>query len=152
MATVVIQKRKRQDRCSYPIYYKDPATGRRKYYKTFQRQKDAQQAANDLRALLDTGKMSEIDKSKARLNLQSFEEVGKSLKTDWENREKRSELSIKTVEGYCYWLKYTEKMFGEKFKKSKTPLVPNDHPESDDSELADEKDIKLMQSMIEQLQ
>ena len=114
MATVVIQKRKRKNNCSYPIYYKDPATGRRKYFKTFQRQKDAQMAANDLRALLDNGEMSEIKNSKARLNLFSFEEVGDSLKNDWENRQKRSELSEKTVEGYCYWLKYTEKVFGKK--------------------------------------
>lgn len=114
MATVVIQKRKRKDHCSYPVYYKDPATGRRKYFKTFQRQKDAQKAANDLRALLDTGEMSEIKKSKARLDMLTLEEVGESLKRDWENRQKRSELSHKTLEGYCCWVNYAEKAFGKK--------------------------------------
>ena len=56
MATVLIQKRKRKNRNSYIIYFKDPVSGRRKYYKTYQKLKEAQQACNDLRTLLDSGK------------------------------------------------------------------------------------------------
>lgn len=107
MATVVIQKRHRKDRCSYLIYYKDPATGRRKYYKTFQRHRDAQIAANELRGLLDTGKTPETNKSKARLNLFSYGEIGSSLKNGWDMRQQRSELSESTVKGYRYFLDYT---------------------------------------------
>jgi len=56
MATVFIQKRKREKRNSYVVYYKNPATLTLKYFKTYMRQKDAKTAANDLRSLLDTGK------------------------------------------------------------------------------------------------
>jgi hypothetical protein len=42
--------------------------------------------------------------------------------------------------------------FGHKPKKSRPPLIAKDHPELDDSELLCEKEIKLYQSMIGQLQ
>lgn len=114
MATVVIQKRKRKDNCSYPIYYKDPATGRRKYYKTFPRQKEAQQAANDLRALLDAGKMSEVRKSKAKSALMTFREMSYLLIEDWERRVEQGEMSSKTFEDYRYWADRLNKDFGSK--------------------------------------
>ena len=62
MATVVIQKRERQNRNSYVIHYKDPSTAKTKYYKTFKRFKDAQQAANELRNLIDLGKIGYSEK------------------------------------------------------------------------------------------
>jgi integrase len=114
MATVVIQKRKRQARNSYIVYYKDPASGRRKYYRTFQRQKDAQQSANDLRALLDAGKVSEVRKSKLKLNLLSFEEVSDCLKSEWENKLEHSGLGKKTFEDYVFWVRYVGKIFGKR--------------------------------------
>jgi hypothetical protein len=49
MATVTIQKRTRRKGIRYLIYYKEPSSGRKKYYKTSIRLKDAQQVANDLR-------------------------------------------------------------------------------------------------------
>jgi hypothetical protein len=52
MATVMIQRRERKNRNSYIVYFKDPATRERKYYRTFPRMKDAQKAANDLRTLI----------------------------------------------------------------------------------------------------
>ncbi len=83
MATVGIQKRKRQNRNSYIVTYKDSA-GQRKYYKTFRKQRDAQQSANELRALLDAGKITELNKSKAKTNLLRFEEVSDLLMAKWE--------------------------------------------------------------------
>lgn len=56
MATVFIQKRMRSKGMRYPIYFRDPVTSKNKYYKTYRRLRDAQDAANDLRMLLDAGK------------------------------------------------------------------------------------------------
>ncbi len=114
MATVVIQKRKRRDYCSYPVYYKDPATGQRKYYKSFQRRKEAQQAANDLRSLLDAGRMSEVRKSKAKSTLMTFHEMSALLIEDWQKRVEQGEMSSKTFEDYRYWADRLNKDFGTK--------------------------------------
>jgi len=57
MSTVYIEKRKRKKRNSYIIYYKHPVSGENKYHKTLPKQKEAQNEANRLRALLDTGKL-----------------------------------------------------------------------------------------------
>jgi integrase len=114
MATVVIQKRRRQDRCSYPIYYRDPATGRRKYYKTFQRQKEAQQAANELRFLLDNGKIAEVKRTQKGMNLNSFEEVSESLMRVWKDRLEKSELSRSTYKGYSLRTDILQRVFGNK--------------------------------------
>ena len=48
MATVIIQKRKRKTRNSYLVSFKEPLTGKPKYYRAYQRKREAQQAANDL--------------------------------------------------------------------------------------------------------
>ena len=114
MATVVIQKRERKDRNSYIVYYKDPASGRRKYHKTFQRQKDAQQSANELRALLDTGNASAVKKSKVKLNLVNFEEVGDLLTSNWKSRLANGELREKTVEDYTYIVGAVARAFGKR--------------------------------------
>ncbi len=80
MATVIIQKRNRKKGTTYPIFFKDPMTGKKKYYKTLQRLRDAQQSANDLRMLLDAGKVAEVKNSKRKISLLTFEEVCRSLK------------------------------------------------------------------------
>ena len=98
MATVVIHKRKRKSGVRYPIYFKDPATGTNRYFKTFRRQKDAQQAANDLRSLLDAGKVSEIKSARRKISLLYFKEVSDSLKVFWKGRLARSEIRPTTFE------------------------------------------------------
>ena len=50
----------------------------------------------------------------------------------------------KTVESY-------EKMFGEKPKKTRTPLVAGDHAETDLSEFCDQDQIRQYQTMVGQL-
>jgi len=114
MATVHIQKRKRKNRNSYVLYYKDPASSKLKYFKTFQRQKDAQQAANDLRTLIDTGKGSEIEKNKAKINFMIFSEVSAQLELDWKTRLERGDLRQKTVCEYLYMLNSLKRIFGKK--------------------------------------
>ena len=44
-----------------------------------------------------------------------------------------------------------EKTFGEKPKKSRTPLVGGDHPESDTSDFCDHDQIKQYQTIVGQL-
>jgi len=112
MATVTIQKRKRQNRFSYLIYFKEPFTGRKKYYKSFQRQKEAQQAANDLRILIDSGKLPEPHKNKIRML--SFDQVADQLERFWEQSLKTGDLKPATVQGYKDFLKAVRKAFGSK--------------------------------------
>jgi integrase len=114
MATVTIQKRNRKKGTTYPVFYKDPTTGKKRYYKTLQRLRDAQQIANDLRTLLDAGKIAAVRKGKQILNLLTFEDVSKSLMMEWERRCKLSELSEKTLQGYCYWLGIAGKELGKR--------------------------------------
>ena len=42
-----------------------------------------------------------------------------------------------------------EKMFGEKLKKFRTPLVAGDHPETDLSEFCDQDQIKQYQQLLD---
>ena len=114
MATVFIQKRKRKKRNSYLLYYKDPTTLKLKYLRTYQKQKDANQAAHDLRALIDTGRTPEIQKNKAKLKLMTFEEVAFSLKEEWRRRLKRNDLKQKTYEEYVYRLNVLEQAFSKR--------------------------------------
>lgn len=102
MATVFIQKNKNQTRVSYAVKFKDPLTGKTKYYKTFLKLIDAQRAANDLRALLDDGKLTEANNKRNKINFLTFEEVAASLKEEWLDRFERQELRPSTYEEYCY--------------------------------------------------
>lgn len=110
MATVNIVKCTREVGVRYQVYYKDPYTGKKKYYKTFQRQRDAQQAANDLRTLLDTGKLPDSKKNKVRM--MTFGEVADELKTEWVTKLNTGELRKKTVDEYIITLKTVTKVFG----------------------------------------
>jgi len=110
MATVVIQKRKGKKGMSYAIRYRDPLTGKKKYYKTFKKQKEAQRAANELRAILDSGKAPE--KKRTKLNPLTFSEVSNSLREEWGTRLERKDLSEKTFDDYCTWLNVLERGFG----------------------------------------
>lgn len=113
MATVNIVKREREKGMRYQVYFKDPYTGKKKYYKTFQRQKDAQQASNDLRALLDSGKLPDKDRSKVRM--MTFNEVADELEKVWDQRMKIGELANATVANYKFALKAVRCEFGKMF-------------------------------------
>ena len=79
MATVTIQKYTGKKKTSYIVRFKDPATRKTKYYKTFQKKKDAQQSANDLRSLIDNGQMKKLEKNKAKREMLTFDKVNESL-------------------------------------------------------------------------
>jgi len=111
MATVTIQKRKRKNRNSYLVAFKEPATGKKKHYNTYMRQREAQQAANDLRALLDSGR---LPKKKIALNPLKFGKVSDSLKEEWNKKLVKGELKPKTCEDYYIWLNVLNRVFGER--------------------------------------
>ena len=46
---------------SFSIYYKDPATGKSKHYKTQRKKTIADKKANELRVFIDNGKWPEIE-------------------------------------------------------------------------------------------
>jgi len=89
-------------------------TGKKKYYKTLQRLRDAQQSANDLRMLLDAGKVAEVKNSKRKISLLTFEEVCRSLQAIWKGRFDRAELSETSYRGYCDRLCLLERDFGNR--------------------------------------
>ncbi|SDP22820.1 tyrosine-type recombinase/integrase [Desulforhopalus singaporensis] len=111
MATVNIVKRNREKGMRYQVYFKDPSTGKKKYYKTFQRQKDAQQAANDLRALLDSGKLP--DKSRNKVHMMTFKEVADILEIEWKEKFQTGELAEKTISTYTDGLRPVKVEFGK---------------------------------------
>ena len=114
MATVVIQKRLREKGNSYVITYKDPNSGRKRYYKTFRKAKDARQAANDLRYLLDNGKVASIQNNNRKSKLLTVDQVCKSLKQDWEEKAQNNALSPVTLEGYLGRVGQISKIFGNR--------------------------------------
>jgi integrase len=112
MATVFIQKRKGKNYTSYVIQYYDPITGKKTYHRSFRKQREAQTEANDLRSLLDSGKKP-VNKRTVFRPL-TFGTVSESLKTEWQNRLDRKDLSQKTVTDYIIWLNILNTIFGDK--------------------------------------
>ena len=112
MATVVIQKRKRKSGIKYAVRYKDPITRKSNHYKTFLKMKEAQIAANDLRALLDSGKLPQTKKK--RFTPLRFQEVASKLETEWQTKNSRGDLKAKTMYDYIIWLSQLSVVFGNR--------------------------------------
>ena len=110
MATVTIQKRENKNGNSYVITFKDPLTGKKKYYKTVKKHRIAQQEANNLRALLDTGNTPHS--SKNRITVLTFREVSSSIEKEWEDRCFRKEIAKKTIEEWKIGLNVLNRKFG----------------------------------------
>lgn len=114
MATVVIQKRERNGKKSYPVHYKDPLTFKSVHYKTFKKYKEAQSAAHDLRALIDTGRIAEVKKPKHKINLLTFKEVADLRLEIWQDRLTRKEIAKDTFDGYMWRVKVLNRVFGSR--------------------------------------
>lgn len=116
MATVIIQKRKREcGQISYAVRYKDPLTRKSKHHKTYPRLKDAQAAANELRAILDLGKLAQKPNKKTALK---FSEVAEKLKADWQEKLDSNDIAEKTFYDYCIWLDAMAEIFGKKLLRA----------------------------------
>lgn len=111
MATVTIQKRENKKDFSYVVTYKDPKTGKKIYHDTFRKKRLAQQEANDLRAMLDSGQKP---KPKVQLSALTFSEVSTSLKKIWSERLSNRSLAVKTVTEYVIWLNVLERGYGKR--------------------------------------
>jgi integrase len=132
MATVTIQKYTGKKKTSYIVRFKDPATRKTKYYKTFQKKKDAQQSANDLRSLIDNGQMKKLEKNKAKREMLTFDKVNESLIAIWRKSLEHDKLSPDTFEGYICRANVLNKVFG---KKLICEIMPSDINEFQDDEL-----------------
>lgn len=112
MATVIIQKRKRKSGIKYAVRYKNPITRASKHYATFDRMKDAQAAANDLRAILDSGKKPKPRKK--RFTPLRFKDVAYLIECEWQTKNTRGDLKAKTIYDYKVWLKQLCNVFGNR--------------------------------------
>jgi len=109
MATVVIQKREGKNGRSYAVKYRDPLTGGKKHYKTFNRMRDANQAANDLRAMLDTG---DTPRKAFKMHPMTFSEIADELIKDWEKRVLLGKLRQCSCTDYTVRLRVLKRLFG----------------------------------------
>ena len=112
MATVVIQKRERKEKNSYLIHYKDPVSFKTYYYKSFRKYKEAQKAAQNLRALIDNNQFVEIERNRKKIQPMTFEEVANLQAGVWERRFNQNDLSKETFEGYKVRIKVLNRDFG----------------------------------------
>lgn len=110
MSTVTVQKRKRKTKVSYQVSYYDQATGKKKYYKTFQKSRDANRAANELRSLLDNGRQPERPQT---ITPKTFSDVSTAIKRDWDVRVRQGYLNRNTCEDYKIRLNALERAFGK---------------------------------------
>ncbi len=103
MATVTIQRRKKQDgTMSYPVYFVDPHTGKKKYHATYKTLKEANLATHTLRDVIDKGSAPEVRRKARGLSLG---EVGELCKATWLEKVSSGELRQSTLQGYLDHLK-----------------------------------------------
>ncbi len=103
MATVTIQKRKKKDgTTSYPVYFVDPQTGKKKYHAVYKTRKEAQLATHTLRDVIDKGSAPEARRKARGLTLA---EIGELCKATWQERCAGGELRESTMSGYFDHLK-----------------------------------------------
>lgn len=114
MATVFIQTRKRKNRNSYVIYYKDPLTGSNRYYKTLPKKKEAQATANDLRILLDNGELPSIRKKRQKLKPMTVNQIADHLSELWNEKILKCELKQTTLDDYQLRIERIRKKFGNR--------------------------------------
>jgi integrase len=115
MATVYIQRRKVEKGRKYQIQYKDPTTGKTKYYNTYRKKKEADQAAHYLRMLIDSGRVNEVRKRTRKVSLMTFSEVANSQIEIWKKRYEKGELRKNTFEGYKHRINVLNRYFGNRF-------------------------------------
>ncbi|MDL2279795.1 site-specific integrase [Desulfovibrio sp. OttesenSCG-928-G11] len=98
MATVTIQRRKKKDGTpSYPVYFVDPHSGKKKYHATFRTLKEAQLATHTLRDVIDKGTAPEPRRKARGMTLG---EIGELCRVTWQERAAGGELRPATLRGY----------------------------------------------------
>lgn len=148
MATVVVQKREGKNGLSYAVKYRDPVTGRKKHYKTFKRLRDAQQSANDLRAMLDTG---DAPKQVFKMRPMTFSEVVREQVKDWEDQQAVGELGDVTVREYIYRARKLERAFGKVLMGQLSVEAIKEHRAAmaaEKSNVSANKDLQIIKQVI----
>ncbi len=96
------------------VFFKDPHTGQKKYYKSFRKYKEAQKAGQDLRALIDNGQVMEAEASRVRIKPMTFKEVVELKHCDWKKQYQRERLSKATFDDYALRLNVLNRKFGKR--------------------------------------
>ena len=98
MATVTIQRRKKLDGTpTYPVYFVDPHTGKKKYHASFRTLRDAQLATHTLRDIIDKGTAPEVRRKARGMTLG---EIGELCRATWREREAGGEIRSRTLASY----------------------------------------------------
>ncbi|GAU09565.1 tyrosine-type recombinase/integrase [Desulfoplanes formicivorans] len=113
MATVLISERVNKNNKSFVVYFRDPLSGKRKYYKTFKMRKDAAAEAARLRVMLDGREYAELAKIQKRHTPLTFNEVADLCRKEWDRRVATGELSSVTGEDYKIALRQLCRTFGD---------------------------------------
>src|SRR6056297_63632 len=102
MATVTIYERKTKKGKSFPIYYMDPFTGKKKYFKVCYSKKEANFEAAKLRSKIDSQEYEALrEKVKNRKHRpMTFAGVGELCLKEWKRREICGEISNATLKFY----------------------------------------------------
>jgi site-specific recombinase XerD len=75
--------------------------------------KDALDAVGNLRTLIDSGKIPEVKKKKARIRPMSFSDIALLLKEIWDDRLLKNDLRKATHRGYLEFLSSLENVYGD---------------------------------------
>jgi len=102
---------------SFSIYYKDPATGQSKHYKTQRKKTIADKKANELRVFIDNEKWPEIGKGKKKFRPLTLQDCSDLYLKDCEGDVAHQDMSMETLSFYQDQHRMAVKEFEEEFGK-----------------------------------
>lgn len=106
MATVTIATRLLKKGKSYVIHFTHPGTGRKTYHKSFRRKDLAQEEANRVRSLLDSGKLPASSQKRTKQAIPAtFGEVAQMVLDEWARKQHEGRLAQSTCDGYRTFLR-----------------------------------------------
>ncbi|MBG0791703.1 MAG: site-specific integrase [Desulfovibrionaceae bacterium] len=113
MATVTIATRSLKKGKAYVIHFNNPETGRKEYHKTLRRKDLAQEEANRLRTLLDSGKLPTKEmKQPKQQALPTFGQAALLCRNEWDRKLGEGKISQASHAGYGYLLAPVLKEWG----------------------------------------
>jgi len=105
MATVTIATRSLKKGKAYVIHYKDPNTGKKEYHKTYRRKDLAQEEANRLRSLLDSGRLPTKETRQPKQQaLPTFGQAALLCQAEWDRKLGEGKIGATSHAGYGYLL------------------------------------------------
>ncbi|WP_338667984.1 integrase [Pseudodesulfovibrio methanolicus] len=105
MATVTIATRSLKKGKAYVIHFNNPETGRKEYHKTLRRKDLAQEEANRLRTLLDSGRLpTKETRQPKQQSLPTFGQAALLCRDEWDRKLGEGKISQASHAGYGYLL------------------------------------------------